>query len=113
MMATLTKKEIAWYVSDRMGFSRRVCLSLVDAIFRHVKDALVAGSEVRIVRFGTFSLVSKRERTGASPTTGASIVIPARKTVGFRPSRVLKDFIHGKTSQEVLPDRGGQQTDRG
>ncbi|MEF3168023.1 MAG: HU family DNA-binding protein [Deltaproteobacteria bacterium] len=112
-MATLTKKDIATHVSDRMGFSRRVCLLLVDRIFRHVRDALLTGAEVKIVRFGTFSPVLKRERRGVSPVTGAPIVIPARKTVVFRPSRILKDCLHGKASEEILQDRGGQQTDRG
>jgi len=112
-MATLTRMELARIVSERMGYSARVCLLIVDRLFDHLKNAVIQGNDVKIVRFGTFSPVAKGARKGVSPATGEPITIPPRRTVVFRPSRVLKGAVHGKASKEVLQDRRGQQPDRG
>jgi len=58
-------------------------------------DAVKAGlgtkdGKVQLVGFGTFEVRERKARTGRNPQTGATIKIPASKTVTFRPGKTLK-----------------------
>ncbi len=104
-MGALTKREIAENVSNELGFSIRVSLQLVDEIFRQIKAALLNDDQVKIVRFGTLRPVQKSARRGTSPINGKPIIIPPRRTVAFRPSRLLKEVVNARKGEEILSDR--------
>jgi len=38
--------------------------------------------------------MTKAERTGRNPRTGATVTVKAHKAVRFRPGRALKDFVN-------------------
>ncbi len=107
-METLTKKELARAVSDRMGYSRRVSQGLVDEIFKYIFNALSEGRKVKIVRFGTLQWMEKGPRMGVNVRDGSPLYISARKTVSFRPSRTLKGVVNACTSEKVLSNRRGK-----
>jgi len=69
--------------------------SITDAVFAIITQALVASNEgvVRIHGFGTFEVTVRAARTGRNPKTGATIAIPSRKMVRFRPASSLKDAL--------------------
>jgi DNA-binding protein HU-beta len=46
--------------------------------------------KVQIIGFGTFEVKQRAERIGRNPKTGESMKILASKSVGFKPSSVLK-----------------------
>jgi len=104
-MGALTKREIAEAVSNELGYSLRVSLQLVNEIFNQIKASLADGDQVKIVRFGTLRSVQKPARRGTSPVNGGPIVIPAQRTVAFRPSRLLKRAVNAREGEEILPDR--------
>ena len=62
--------------------------AVLSAIFKGVKK-----SNVQLVGFGTFKVVSRKGRTGRNPKTGAAIKIKASKTVRFVPSSALKSSV--------------------
>jgi nucleoid DNA-binding protein len=51
---------------------------------------LLAGDRIQIVGFGALEIVERRSRRGRNPVTGASIDLPARRAIVFRPSRSIK-----------------------
>ncbi len=110
---TLTKQELAAAVAAHMGFSIRSSRRLVNCLFDKMKQELRAGRQIKVVRFGTFKPVCKKARKGINPHTGGEIQIPARKSVSFKPSALLKKRINAEKGQEILPDRGGEPDRRG
>ena len=106
---SLTKLELAEKISDELGFSVRSSKKLVDAIFNHMIDVLVSGEPLKIVRFGTFCPLFKNDRKGINPSTGEAIIIPARNTVSFRPSPLLKKMVNAEKRPKILPDWRSQQ----
>ncbi len=80
-------------------------LKLVDEFFHHIKASLQEKEKVKIVRFGTLCPVEKAARRGTSPANGEPITIPARQTVVFRPSRILKGLVNAERGEEVLSNR--------
>ena len=49
--------------------------------------------KVQIIGFGTFEVKKRAKRTGRNPKTGEAMEIPASKSVGFKPSSVLKGTL--------------------
>ena len=107
-MGALTRRGIARYVSEELGFSIRESLKLVDGLLSEISLGLKGGDEVKIVKFGVFCPIEKTARMGISPVDRRPIEIPPRKRVAFRPSRILKAVVNGEQREEILPDRRGQ-----
>jgi integration host factor subunit alpha len=90
----LTKKEIVETVCTELGLSKKESITLVESIFKIIKDELSNGNDIMISRFGKWTVKVKRERKGRNPQTGRSIIIDARKVVTFKPSAVLRDTLN-------------------
>mgnify|MGYP003133451854 FL=1 len=93
---TITRADLAEAVYKEVGLSRNESSELVETVIEEISDALVAGDNVKISSFGSFSIKEKGERIGRNPKTGVEVPISPRKVLVFRASHVLKDRINGK-----------------
>lgn len=95
MSQTLTRADIIESIHTQVGLTRedagRMLESTLGLIVGELADE--AGGLVKIVRFGNFSVRSKRERTGRNPRTGRDAPISARRVVTFRPSALLRSRV--------------------
>ena len=89
----MNKNELIADVADRSGLSKADAARAVDGMISSVEATLKAGDEVRIVGFGTFSVVKRGARAGINPQTGEKIKIKASKSVKFKPGAKLKAAI--------------------
>ena len=64
----------------------------MDSVLQHISDALVAGEQVKISSFGTFSTRDKNARMGRNPKTGEEVPISPRRSQ-FPPSHLMKDRV--------------------
>ncbi|MCK9541245.1 MAG: integration host factor subunit alpha [Novosphingobium sp.] len=94
-METLTRAAIAEAMNRKLGLSRAESLGMVEAILRHMCEALAKGENVKISGFGTFLLRDKTERIGRNPKTGVEVPITPRRVMTFRASQLLKERIAG------------------
>ncbi|PID76407.1 MAG: integration host factor subunit alpha [Deltaproteobacteria bacterium] len=91
----LTRKDLTESVADQLGYSQVSCSEIVDCFFDSLKSSLIAGEEIKVIHFGSFTLRNKNPRTGRNPKTGEQITIKKRKMVSFRPSKKLRDLVNG------------------
>ena len=93
----MTRKELVDRLSEQCGgaLSRPRIVALVDDVFEHVADALVAEGRFNHAGFGTFTVRVRNARTGLNPRTGEPLALPESKTVHFRPSQKLKERLNG------------------
>ena len=94
-VGTLTRADLADTINRKLGFSRAEALDMVEAILRHMCEAMTRGENVKISGFGTFLLRDKAERIGRNPKTGVEVPITPRRVLTFRASQMLKDRIVG------------------
>ena len=59
-----------------------------------MEKTLKAGNDVSLVGFGSFSVKETAGRSGRNFKTGATISIPPRKSVRFKPGKNLKDSVN-------------------
>ena len=90
----MTKADIVSSVYEKVGFSKKEAVRVVETLFDIVKDALQRGEKVKISGFGNFVVRSKRARRGRNPQTGDDIEISPRRILSFRPSQVLKNELN-------------------
>ena len=92
---SMTKADIADHLYENIGgFSKKQAMDYVDVVFDMVKNTLASGQEVKISRFGKFSLRDKKDRKGRNPQTGEEIVISKRRVVTFSVSAYLRDAVN-------------------
>ncbi|MFO7919377.1 integration host factor subunit alpha [Rhodobacteraceae bacterium W635] len=90
---TLTRMDLSEAVFREVGLSRNESAQLVERVLDLMSDSLVAGEQVKISSFGTFSVRSKTARVGRNPKTGEEAPIPPRRVLTFRPSHLMKDRV--------------------
>jgi integration host factor subunit alpha len=90
---TLTRMDLGEAVFREVGLSRNESADLVETVLDHLSDALVAGQNVKISSFGTFSLRDKKARVGRNPKTGEEVPITPRRVLTFRPSHLMKERV--------------------
>ncbi|MCY3858139.1 MAG: integration host factor subunit alpha [Gammaproteobacteria bacterium] len=89
----VTRATLAQVIGDRIGLSNSLCNDLVLSFFDTIKQSLIAGDTVKIQKFATFNLRSKRARPGRNPKTGEEVEVSARRVVTFKPSRKLRNLV--------------------
>jgi integration host factor subunit alpha len=85
--------DLSEAVFREVGLSRNESAQLVERVLEMMSDSLVAGEQVKISSFGTFSVRSKTARVGRNPKTGEEAPIPPRRVLTFRPSHLMKDRV--------------------
>jgi DNA-binding protein HU-alpha len=89
----MRKPELAAAVADKTGLSRDKASEVITAFTDQISVAAARGEDTTLIGFGTFNIRSREARDGRNPQTGATIRIPASKTVGFKAGKALKDSI--------------------
>tara|TARA_B100000427_G_C15414443_1_gene553495 strand:- start:343 stop:636 length:294 start_codon:yes stop_codon:yes gene_type:complete len=94
MRINLTKKDIVNSLYMQIGFSKKISEDLLDDILDIIVDNLKKNKILKISKFGTFSLRSKKSRIGRNPKTKEKKLISQRNVVLFKPSKDLKKYIN-------------------
>lgn len=94
-LITVTRKDLASSVYDCIGISRKDADRLVSEALSEITEALVRGENVRLASFGNFEIRAKTQRIGRNPRTGVAAVIPPRRVLKFKASKVLLDRLNG------------------
>ena len=90
----MTKADVVSSVYEKVGFSKKEAVGVVETIFDILEEALERGEKVKISGFGNFVVRNKRARRGRNPQTGGDIEISSRKILTFKPSQFLKNELN-------------------
>ena len=89
----MTKVDIISSVYEKVGFSKKEAIQVVETIFDLMKETLERGEKIKISGFGNFVVRQKRARRGRNPQTGDPIKIKASNAVTFKAGKKLKEAI--------------------
>ena len=85
----ISRDEIADAMKNEFGFSRKLCLDIVNDIIDIIIDGLISEKKVKIHNFGTFKLNNKKSRIGRNPKTKKEYNISSRNVITFKASKIL------------------------
>ena len=92
----LTKKDLINSVYMQIGFSKSVSENLIDDFFVTIKKNLKTEKQLKLSKFGTFSIRTKKSRIGRNPKTREQKIISNRDVVLFKASKEFKDLVNSK-----------------
>ena len=90
----LTKKDLVNSVYMQIGFSKNISENLIDDFFITITDNLKNEKKLKLSKFGTFSIRSKKSRIGRNPKTKENKTISDRDVVLFKPSKEFKNLVN-------------------
>ena len=92
----LTKKDLINSIYMQIGFSKKISENLIDDFLITIIDNLKKEKEIKISKFGTFTVRSKKSRIGRNPLTKEKKIISDRDVVLFKASKEFKDLVNIK-----------------
>ncbi len=93
-MSTITRSDVVDAIYSEIGLSRKDSNDILDMVINEIVKELGDGNEVKLSRFGTFSLRDKNARIGRNPKTGVSATISPRRVISFKASQTLRNRIN-------------------
>lgn len=90
----MRKPELAAAIAEETGLSKNKAQEVLNAVTDQISNALAQNESVSLPGFGNFSIRKRSARTGRNPQTGASIRIPASRSVGFKAGKPLREAVN-------------------
>ncbi len=94
MRINLTKKDIINAIYMQIGFSKQITENLIEEFFAVIVSNLCNNRSVKISKFGTFLIRSKKSRIGRNPKTRELKEISRRDVILFKPSKEFKELLN-------------------
>ena len=80
----------------QIGFSKNISENLIDDFLHTIIDNLINEKKLKLSKFGTFTIRSKKSRIGRNPKTKEQKTISDRDVVLFKASKEFKDLVNSK-----------------
>jgi len=90
----MNKGDLINAVSNSAGISKDQASSAVNCVFDSIESTLKNKDKAAFIGFGTFSTSERAARDGRNPATGATIRIPAKTQIKFKPGKALADSVN-------------------
>lgn len=90
----MNKGDLIKVIADAAGITKTEATNALNAVVDSITNSLKAGDKVTLVGFGTFSVVTRPARSGRNPSTGATIQIPAKKQIKFKPGKEMDASVN-------------------
>ncbi|MDR2067469.1 MAG: HU family DNA-binding protein [Holosporaceae bacterium] len=90
----MNKSELIDALAKKSGLTKSDSEKAINAFVGIMEATLKKGQDVTLVGFGSFSVKKTAGRSGRNFKTGATIDIPPRKSVRFKPGKNLKDCVN-------------------
>ncbi|MDR1945679.1 MAG: HU family DNA-binding protein [Desulfovibrio sp.] len=94
----MTKAELITIMVEKDGkdggVSKAHMGSILDVLGDVIAGELLRGGDITLPGLGKLCTVERAARTGRNPKTGASIQVPAKKTVKFKAGKELKEKLN-------------------
>ncbi len=89
----MTKAEIVAEISKQTGVEREKALKVVEALMVVIKDRTVAGEDIFLRGFGTFTTKTRAKKVGRLIKENKSVIVPEHKIPYFKPCEDYKEMM--------------------
>jgi len=83
----MNKSDLIKSVAQETGVTQEVAKKVLNAGFATIEKVTMESGRVAIAEFGVFKKHESAAREGRNPASGATIQIPAKTTMKFKPSQ--------------------------
>ena len=90
----MNKGDLINKIAEDANLSKAQAQDALNAVLKNIGGALKGKDKVTLIGFGTFSVTRREARSGRNPQTGATIKIPAKNVVKFKPGKELSESVN-------------------
>lgn len=90
----MNKTDLINIITEKTDLSKNEVELVVEEFLQLIEDGIINDEEIKLSNFGVFYKKERLARKGTNPSDGSPLVIPANNTVGFRPSKTLKEKLN-------------------
>ena len=90
----MNKADLIERIAKDASINKAQAETAISSLLAGIESDLKKGGRVTLVGFGTFSVGSRKARTGRNPRTGQALKIAARKVAKFSPGAQLKATVN-------------------
>lgn len=83
----MNKSDLIKSVAEQTSVTQEVAKKVINAVFETIEKETLENGRVAIAEFGIFKKHESAPRQGRNPKTGATLQIPAKTTMKFKPSK--------------------------
>jgi nucleoid DNA-binding protein len=91
----MRKKDLIEVVSRKAHLTKKAAKESVETFLNEIQKALIKGEKVIISGFGTFRIVSVKDKKVIVPKTGEEKIVKPHRAARFSPGRTLRRIIRG------------------
>lgn len=91
----MNKSELLEQITKTADLNKAEVEAILNKAIEIIAKTVSKGEEVKLIGFGTFDQLSRKERKGRNPQTGDTIRIPATRVPRFRPGKEFRDLLNG------------------
>lgn len=98
----MTRDDLIKRVAEKnAGISLSEARNLVLDLFESMKSVILEGESLEIRRFGVFEIHHRKPRIARNPRTGEKVSVGERKSLIFRPGKILKLRMNNLTRKST------------
>ena len=101
-MSTTTKKELVGRIAQNTQAKHALVKATVQGFLDEIISELAKGNRLEFRDFGVFEPRDRLPRTAQNPKTLERIHVPAKRTVKFKPGRLMKRKLTGQNAKAKL-----------
>tara|TARA_B100000959_G_scaffold278533_1_gene337057 strand:+ start:817 stop:1113 length:297 start_codon:yes stop_codon:yes gene_type:complete len=94
MVKNFTRKDLSNKIFSKLGFSKNYSSTFIDNFFETLSNNISKTNKLKITNFGTFRVITKKERIGRNPKTKVDAKISQRKVIKFKAASFFKKKIN-------------------
>ena len=89
----MNKAELVEMVAKNTNATKTVVDDIITETVYSIRNAVKSGDNVKLIGFGTFSKVHRKERMGQNPKTREKIKIKACDVPKFKAGKAFKEMV--------------------
>ncbi|MHB1927524.1 MAG: HU family DNA-binding protein [Leptospirillum sp.] len=98
----MTRDDLIKRIAEKnAGISLSDARDLVLDLFDSMKTVILEGESLELRRFGVFEIHHRQPRIARNPRTGEKVSVGPRKSLIFRPGKILKLRMKNLTRKSV------------
>ena len=92
-MSTVTKKDLIDSIAQKHNMKRVDVKLVLQAVLDEIVSEMRDGNRIEFRDFGVFEVKDRAPRNARNPRTRQKVTVPARRSVKFKPGRLMKAEI--------------------